>query len=144
MGHLGLLRDDLYFYHRKVSAVKKTEFVGNSVSYIVLRGRWCNIIVLNVHAPSEEKCDDSKESLSEELEQDFDHFLKYHMKILLGDFNAKVGGENIFKLTTGNESLHQDNNDKGVRNVNFATSKNLVKSTTFLRRNIHKVHLDLS
>jgi len=32
------------------------------VSYIVLRRHWCNIIVLNVHAPSEEKTDDSKDS----------------------------------------------------------------------------------
>ena len=54
------------------------------------------------------------------------------MKILLGNFNAKVGGENIFKPTIGNESLHQDSNDNGVRLVNFATSKNLVvKSTMF-------------
>ena len=45
------------------------------------------------------------------------------MKILLGDFNAKVGRENIFKLTIDNESLHQDSNDNGVRIVNFATSK---------------------
>ena len=61
------------------------------------------------------------------------------MKILLGDFNAKVGIENIFKPTTGNESLHQDSNDNGVRLVNFATSKNLVvKSTMFPHRNIHK------
>ena len=61
------------------------------------------------------------------------------MKILLGDFNAKVGRKNIFKLTIGNESLHQDNNDNGVRIVNFATSKNLVvKSTMFPHRNIHK------
>jgi hypothetical protein len=29
------------------------------------------------------------------------------MKILLGDFNAKVGREDIFKLTIGNESLHE-------------------------------------
>ena len=43
------------------------------------------------------------------------------MKIILGDFNAKVGGENIFKLTTGNDSLHQESNDNGVRIVNFAT-----------------------
>jgi len=42
-----------------------------------------------------------------------------------------VGRENIFKPTIGNESLHQDSNDNGVRIVNFATSKNLVvKSTT--------------
>jgi len=53
----------------------------------------------------------------------FYHFPKYHMKMLLGDFNAKVGRENIFKPTIGNESLHQDSNDKGVRIVNFATSK---------------------
>ena len=48
-------------------------------------------------------------------------------------------GENIFKPTIGNESLHQDSNDNGFRIVNFATSKNLaVKSTMFPHRNIHK------
>jgi hypothetical protein len=41
------------------------------VSYIVLRGRWCNIIVLSVHAPSEEKMDDLKDSFYEEIEQLF-------------------------------------------------------------------------
>ena len=45
------------------------------------------------------------------------------MKILLGDFNAKVEGENIFKPTIGNESLHQDSNDNVIRIVNFAPSK---------------------
>jgi hypothetical protein len=39
------------------------------------------------------------------------------MKILLEDFNGKEGRENIFKLTIGNESLHQDINDNGVRIV---------------------------
>ena len=48
------------------------------MSYIVLRGRWCNIIVLNVHAPSEEKSDELKDSFYEELERVFDHFPKYH------------------------------------------------------------------
>jgi hypothetical protein len=62
------------------------------------------------------------------------------MKILLGDFNAKVGREDIFKPTIGNESLHATSNDNEVRVVNFATSKNLtVKSTMFPHRNIHKV-----
>jgi len=89
----------------------------------VLKGHWHNITVVNVHAPSEEKSDESKDSFYEELEQVFDHFPKYHMKMLLGDFNAKVGRENIFKPTTGQESLHQDSNDNGVRLVNFATSK---------------------
>ena len=65
-----------FFAHRRtVSAVKRVEFVGDRLSYIVLRGRWCNIIVLNVHAPSEEKSDDSKENFYEELEQGFIIFL---------------------------------------------------------------------
>jgi hypothetical protein len=54
------------------------------------------------------------------------------MKIWLGDFNAKVGREDTFKPIIGNESLHQESNNNGVRVVNFATSKNLVvKSTMF-------------
>jgi hypothetical protein len=61
------------------------------------------------------------------------------MKMLLGDFNAKVGRGDIFKPTTQNESLHEISNDNGVRVAIFATSKNLiVKSTMFPHRNIHK------
>ena len=96
------------------------------MSYIILRGHWCNIMVLNVHAPSEEKTDVSKDSLYEELQQVFDHFPEYNTKNLFGDFNAKVRREDIFKPTIGNESLHQDSNANGVRIVNFAKSKNLV------------------
>jgi hypothetical protein len=46
------------------------------MSYITLRGRWCDIIVLNVHAPEEEKIDDMKESFYEELQRVFDKFSK--------------------------------------------------------------------
>jgi hypothetical protein len=91
---------------------------------MILRGRWCNI-VLNVHVPTEDKIDDIKDRIYEELEQVFYKFPKYNMKILLGDFNAKVGREDIFKPTVGNESLHAitRSNDNGDRVVNFATSK---------------------
>jgi hypothetical protein len=80
-----------------------------------------------------------KDSFYEELERIFHKFPKYHMKILLGDLNVKVGKEDIFKPTIGNESLHEISNDNGVRVVNFDTSKNLiVKSTMFPHRSIHK------
>ena len=68
----------------------------------------------------------------------FDHFHKYHMIILLGDVNAKVGRENTFKPTSGNENLHQNSNDKGVIIIKFITSKSLVvKGTMFPHRNTH-------
>jgi hypothetical protein len=78
---------------------------------------------LNVRASSEEKSDDSKYSFFEELEQVFNYFLTYNMKTLVGDFNAKVGRENIFKPTIGNDSLHQVINDNGDIIVNLPHQK---------------------
>jgi hypothetical protein len=87
-----------------MSAVKTVEFVSDRMSYIILKGRWCDIIVLNVHAPTDDKIDKVKDSVYEELECVFDKYPKYSMKILLGDFNDKVGKEDNFKPTIGNES----------------------------------------
>ena len=58
-----------FIHHRIVSAVKTVEFVSNRLSYVVLRGRWGKIVLLNVHARSEKKSDNSKDSFYKELEQ---------------------------------------------------------------------------
>jgi hypothetical protein len=56
------------------------------------------------------------------------------MKMLFGEFNAKVGREDIFKPGTGDESLYRISNDNGGRVVKFATSK----TAMFPHGNIHK------
>jgi hypothetical protein len=90
------LETGIFVLHRIVAAVKRVEFDNDRIFYTVLIGRWCNIAVLNVHAPSEEKCNDSKNNIYEELEQVlFYHFPKYNMKVLLGYFLQKWG-ERIF------------------------------------------------
>jgi exonuclease III len=133
------LGTEFFVHNRIISAVIKVEFISDRMSYITIKGRWCDIIVLNVHAPTEDKDDDIKDSFYEEVEQVFDQFPRYHMEILLRYINEKVGREDIFKPTIGNESLHEASNDNGVKVVNFATSKNLiVKSTTFPHCDIHK------
>jgi hypothetical protein len=91
------------------------------MSYIGMRGRWCNIIFLNVHATNEEKSDDSKERFLRGIRSGFYHLPKYRMKFPLGDFNAKVGIVKICKPTIRNESLHRDTTDNGVKIVNYAT-----------------------
>jgi hypothetical protein len=84
-----------FFIHKRiVSAVRRVEFVSDRMSYIILRGRWCNIIVLNVHAPCEDRGDVVKDSFYEEPGRVFNQFPRYDMNIELGDFNAKVGREN--------------------------------------------------
>jgi hypothetical protein len=52
-----------------------------------------------------------KDWFYEQLDRVFYKFPNYHMTILLGDFSAKVGREDIFKPMTGNESLHEISND---------------------------------
>ena len=61
-----------------------------------MRSRWFNVIVLNVHAPSEEKSDVSKGTFYEELEQVFfivflSTIYKFYLEIL-----TKKWGERLF------------------------------------------------
>jgi hypothetical protein len=96
--------DTGFLVHKKIiSTLKRAEFVNARMSYIKLRGRWCDIIILNVHAPTEYKIDGMKASFQDELEYVFNIFPKYHTKSLLGDFNTKLVREDTFKPTILNE-----------------------------------------
>jgi hypothetical protein len=57
------VKTEYFVQHRIVLAVKRVEYVSDRIAYVVLRGRWCNIIALNVNAPSEEKSDNSRDSM---------------------------------------------------------------------------------
>ena len=74
-----------------------------------------------MHAISKEKSDHTKDWVFEEIEEVFDLFPNYQAEILLRDFNVKLGREDIFKPTIGNESLPQGSSDTGVRIINSAT-----------------------
>jgi hydroxypyruvate isomerase len=73
------------------------EFVRDRMPYIILRGPKYDIIVLNVHAATEDKIDEMKDRLYQKLEHVFDKFPKHHTKILLENFNAKASRKDIFK-----------------------------------------------
>jgi hypothetical protein len=67
------------------------------------------------------------------------------MKLLWGDFNEKMGREDIFKRIIGNECPNQISKGNSVRIIDFATSENVVvKSTIFLHLKHSQIHLDLS
>jgi hypothetical protein len=75
------------------------------MSHIILRSHWCESIVLNIHAPTEDKVEDMKGSFYKELQRVFDKFPKYCMKILTIDCSAKVSKEDIMKPVIWNEKL---------------------------------------
>jgi hypothetical protein len=49
-------------HKRIISAFKRVEYVSDRMSYIMLRGHQCHVIVLNVLAPTDDKIDDVKEA----------------------------------------------------------------------------------
>jgi exonuclease III len=112
-------------HKRIISAVRRVEFVSDRMSYTTLRVRWCNIVVLNVHAPCEGKSYvyDLKNSFYEEIGSVFDQFSRYDMIFFGGEFNTNVGREDIFKPTIWNEISQEIIYDNGVRVVNFAIYK---------------------
>jgi hypothetical protein len=46
--------------------------VSDRMSYIIIRGLWCDIIVLKVYASREDKIDGMKDRIYKELERIFD------------------------------------------------------------------------
>jgi hypothetical protein len=102
----GMLITGFFVYNRIISTVRRVECVSDRMSYINVKGRWCDIIALNVHAQTEDKDNDIKDSFYEEIEEVFGQFPTNHMKNLKRDFNANLGREDIFKPIIGNESVY--------------------------------------
>ncbi|XP_073979057.1 uncharacterized protein [Rhodnius prolixus] len=113
--------------------------VNPRVCVLRIRGKFKNYSIISAHAPTEVAADEDKEAFYDLLERTFDQCPNYDIKIIAGDMNAKVGKEDIYRPTIGNQSLHDTSNNNGQRLVNFAASRNLViGGTLFLHKNIHK------
>ncbi|PNF33543.1 hypothetical protein B7P43_G17402 [Cryptotermes secundus] len=102
-----------------VSAVKRVEFVSDRISYKMLKGRFVDVIGMNVHAPTEYKIDDMKNR----------------------DFSAKVGREDIFKQTFGNESLHEINCDTHHTDHYLVVAK-VRERLAVSKQTAHRVHME--
>jgi hypothetical protein len=62
----------IFIHKRIISVVRRVEFISDRMSYIILRGCWCSIIVLKVHTPRADNSDDIKVSFYEKLAHIFD------------------------------------------------------------------------
>jgi hypothetical protein len=72
------------------------------------------------------------------LQQNINQIASSDIKIILGDFNAKVE-ETIHKPNISNESLHNETNSNGIKMIQSAISNGLnLSSTTFPYKVIHR------
>lgn len=86
-----------------------------------IKSKFFYISIINVHAPTEDKDEDQKDDFYETLDKTFNSCPKHDIKIIIGDTNAKVGREDIYRQHIGKFSLHTECNNNGTRLVNFAT-----------------------
>ena len=66
-----------------------------------IKTKFYNVTLISAHAPTEEKSEEVKEIFYNQLENIFDSIPRHDMKIVLGDFNAKVGKEDFLAPTCG-------------------------------------------
>jgi len=61
------------------------------------------------------------------------------IKIVLGNFNVKLGREICYRNVIGKHSLHENTNNNGAQLIGFAVGNGLViKSTMLPKKDIHK------
>ena len=102
-----------------------------------IKTRLQNISVINMHAPTEEKEELEKGAFYQKVEEKYDSCPSNDIKIVLGDWNPKVGREEIYQGVIGRHSINTNNN--GQRLADFVTAKNMVVSSTcFPHKDIHK------
>jgi hypothetical protein len=87
------------------------EPINERLCILRVRGRFNNTMMICVHVPTEEKYDESKETFYEKLDQIYHRAPAHDRKIIIGDLNAKIGKEELFRPTTGKWSLHDISND---------------------------------
>lgn len=112
--------------------------VNERICKMRIKGKFRNVSLLSVHAPTEEKSDDEKESFYEDLERECNKIQNYDQLIILGDLNAKIGREEELKTIAGKHTIHQSTSGNGWMLAEFAARNNMViKSTQFAHRTIH-------
>lgn len=108
--------------------------IDKRLSLVRLRGRFYNISILSVHAPTENKTNDEKESFYAKLDDILNSIPQNDAVVLMGDFNAQVGRNLSSDRFIGRYSLHAETNDNGQRLANFAISNGLVLASTYFQR----------
>jgi hypothetical protein len=94
--------------------------------------------LINAYAPTEDKTEEIKEQLYDDLQTMVDKVPKSDL-IILGDVNAKLGKEPTYQKITGKHTLHEETNRNGELLCDFAAANNMiVMITQFQHKRIHK------
>ena len=97
--------------------------VTKRIATIRIGAKFYNVSLICAHAPMEEKDDGVKNTFYAKLEDVYDKCSAHDTKIVLGDFKAKVGREDIFGPTVVQFSLHANTTSNGMRLIDLDIHK---------------------
>ena len=105
-----------------------------------LHSKHLNISVVVAYAPTDGAEDSEKDKFYLTLSDTFDELPRHDLKLLLGDFNAKITPDRYgCESVNGGKSLHITSNDNGIRFVDFCAANELsIGGTLFQHKDIHK------
>ncbi|VVC40444.1 Hypothetical protein CINCED_3A018939 [Cinara cedri] len=102
--------------------VKRFEAISDRIWYLKLKCKWYNLVIIKGYAPTEDKNEAVKNEFYERLETVCDLLPSSKVKILLVEFNIKIGQELFFSPTIGEHSLYKNSNNNGTRLTDFTTT----------------------
>jgi hypothetical protein len=77
--------------------VNDFKIINERLCWMRLKAEWFSCTLINVHVSTNEKLDETREDFYNLLLQSECHVASSDIKIILRDFNAKVGIENLYK-----------------------------------------------
>ena len=113
--------------------------VSERIVWCRLKGRYTNVMVVQVYAPTEEKTDEEKDEFYGRLGEVVRSTKRHDMLLLMGDFNAKVGQEDgTWRDVMGVFGVGNRNNN-GQRLLEFCAEHRLCVTNTIFKHKIeHK------
>jgi len=121
-----------------VNKILGFEPISDLICKLRVKGKFYNMILINIYAPTEDKEDEIEEQFYEELQRTQDRVPKHDVIIIMGDMNAKLGKEKVFCQVIGRHTLHNISNENGEMVANYAISNGMfLISTNFQHKKIH-------
>ena len=78
--------------------------ISERICTLQIKGKFHNITFVNVYAPTEDAEDEIADEFNETLQSVCDEIPKHDAIVTLGNFNAKLGKEQLYKEIIGRHS----------------------------------------
>jgi exonuclease III len=123
------------------SAINKIlgfEPISDRICKLKVKGKFHNMTLINIYAPTEDKEEGIKEQFYEELQRTQNRIPKHDVTITLDYMNAKLGKGKEFSQAIGRHTLHNVSNENVEMVANYAISNNMfLVSINFQHKKIH-------